>query len=73
MPRLEAWHVWDVAGGRRLVGAIYDDTRFPDGRDVITSPLVSGPEKNGEGTLVAKTETGTVYTLGEPSPKQEGV
>ncbi len=57
MSRLENWSVYNGS----LVGDVYDDNRFPDGKRVITTRLVSiNFEENS-----AKTEN-TTYQLGAP-------
>lgn len=55
-PRLECWYVQD----NRLLGLVYNDRRFPDGMEVITSTIDMIDEDRG----VARTQN-TWYTLGE--------
>lgn len=76
MPKLENWSIIfylaspyqaPEQGEQRLQGKIYNDDRFPNGKNVITSPPVKGNRE--EGTVT--TRSGTVYLLGEVDPRYE--
>ena len=62
MPRLENWIIrWD----NKIIGDIYDDKRFPDGHQVLTSPVVECKKDVFGQMFEATTKSGTVYLLGK--------
>jgi len=76
MSRLENWSIISYDDSpylapelieKRIVGEIYDDDRFDDGKTVITSPVVEFNIKEH----FAKTYSETIYILGKIDPKYE--
>lgn len=65
--KLNKWHGFAYARGApmRLLGIVSGDPRFTDGVPVITSPVQTMFEEDGN--LTAITVTGTRYTLGTPA------
>lgn len=57
--RIENWAVvWD----QRLNGEVYGHPRFPEGKVVTTSPIVKYDKEQN----TFRTQSGSVYQLGEP-------
>jgi len=71
MYRLENWCVRSDANPYQppemqsiyLSGEVYDHTRWEDGERISTSNI-----KKADGNVIT-TQTGSVYTLGEPDPE----
>lgn len=61
MSRLENWY---VGPDDRLFGQVYDDHRWPDGTEIVTSRVVEWDSE----TKTARTKN-TGYILGEPLKK----
>jgi hypothetical protein len=58
---------WTVVGNDRLMGRIHHRPGTPNGRTIMTSPVVEVRFMGVDGTLVAFTQSGNAYWLGLPA------
>ncbi|NML48424.1 hypothetical protein HHL11_32055 [Ramlibacter sp. G-1-2-2] len=58
---------WSVVGHDRIVGAAHNRPGEPDGKTIITSPVVQIRFMGARKSPVAFTASGSAYWLGEPA------
>jgi hypothetical protein len=60
-------HQWSVVGHDRILGTVFGKGDGPDGRIVITSPVIAVVRTGRKIGAVALTQSGSIYWLGDPS------
>jgi len=58
---------WSVAGYDRIVGTVYGHRGQADGKTIITSPVLQVVLADDIQGPLARTQSGSLYTLGQPS------
>lgn len=58
---------WSVVGNDRLMGRIHHRPGTPNGKTIMTSPVVQVRFMGVDGTPVAFTQSGNAYWLGRPA------